>query len=708
MKKVKQIPQLIQTECGLCCIAMISRYYKSYITLNDLREYLDPGRDGVDIRSMYKLLLELNYDSQVFKVKEANGIKALQLPCILYWKNNHFVVLERITKKGFIIVDPALGRLNLNETEFNDKFSNIAIIAKPNENFKKIKKRQSIWLSYMNIILKSKKLLFLMMFLSIINYIFTLMLPIITQKVIDNTKSINKQFALGLSIVFFTYIITIFLNGKTQVIFKMKLFKNFSEYVYKHLISVPYNFFEKRSYGSLLFSLESLTLVRNLYAEKLVSFFINLGAVIILIIYLFLNIPILGITLSLILILVAFLLKLLTNRILMLNQIEISGLSNIQAIQTELIYSMLNIKIAKIENKIYDSWNKEFLYTLNKTKDRDLAQNYYTTVSTSIQTILPIILLILGIGLYSKGLYSLGQIISYYSIINTVCIYSVSLITTMNYFKLSEQYLERVKDITDQEIENNGKKCIGKDFNENIKLENISFRYNKNSETVLKNINMNIPFGKKVAIVGASGSGKSTLGKLILGLYEISEGFIKFGNIDLKDIDKRSLSKLMGIVPQDTYLFNKTIFDNITMNRNDITLEQVKEACVIAQIDKEIESMPMGYNTLISDMGMNISGGQRQRIILARSIVSKPKIILFDEATSSLDSINENNISKYLENLGCTRIIIAHRLSTIVDADIIYVLQNGEIIEQGNHDELIRKKGVYFDLYNSNDKKSFV
>ncbi|EGT5620274.1 ATP-binding cassette domain-containing protein, partial [Clostridium perfringens] len=415
-----------------------------------------------------------------------------------------------------------------------------------------------------------------------------------------------------------------------------------------------------------------------------------------------------GIALSLILILVAFLLKLLTNRILMLNQIEISGLSNIQAIQTELIYSMLNIKIAKIENKIYDSWNKEFLYTLNKTKDRDLAQNYYTTVSTSIQTILPIILLILGIGLYSKGLYSLGQIISYYSIINTVCIYSVSLITTMNYFKLSEQYLERVKDITDQEVEKNGKKCIGKDFNENIKLENISFRYNKNSETVLKNINMNIPFGKKVAIVGASGSGKSTLGKLILGLYEISEGFIKFGNIDLKDIDKRSLSKLMGIVPQDTYLFNKTIFDNITMNRNDITLEQVKEACVIAQIDKEIESMPMGYNTLISDMGMNISGGQRQRIILARSIVSKPKIILFDEATSSLDSINENNISKYLENLGCTRIIIAHRLSTIVDADIIYVLQNGEIIEQGNHDELIRKKGVYFDLYNSNDKKSFV
>ena len=421
------------------------------------------------------------------------------------------------------------------------------------------------------------------------------------------------------------------------------------------------------------------------------------------IIYLFINIPIIGVTIFIILVLLAFLLKLLSNRILMLNQMEISGLSNIQAIQTELIYSMLNIKIAKIEDKMYKVWNKEFLYTLDRTKDRDLAQNYYSTVSTAVQTILPIALFIFGIGLYAKGLYSLGEIMSYYSIINTICIYSVSIITTMNYFQLSEQYLERVKDITDQKEEANGDKWLESNFNKDINLKNVSFKYSKNSATVLKNINMEIPFGEKVAIVGASGSGKSTLGKLILGLYEATEGEIKFGEIDIKDVNKESLSKLMGIVPQDTYLFNKTIFENITMNRDDITIEEVIEACRIAQIDKEIESMPMGYHTLISDMGMNISGGQRQRIILARSIVSRPKIILFDEATSSLDSINESNISKYLENLGCTRIIIAHRLSTIADSDIIYVLQNGEIVEAGKHEELMKERGVYFKLYNSSD-----
>ena len=702
MKKIKQIPQLMQTECGLCCIAMLSAYYKSYVTLNDLREYLDPGRDGVDIASLYKVLVNLGYDSKIYKVK-GEGLKNLSVPCILYWKDKHFVVLERITKRKIVIVDPALGRMNLTKEEFDKQFSNIAIIAKPSINFRKIKKKRNIWLSYMNIILKSKNILALIMVLSLINYIFTLILPIITQKIIDNTQNITNKFIFGLSMIFLTYVVTVFLNGKSQVIFKTKLFKNFSEYVYKHLIKIPYGFFEKRSYGSLLFSLESLTIVRNLYAEKLVSFFINLGAVFILIIYLLINIPIIGISILIILALLAFLLKLLSNRILMLNQMEISGLSNIQAIQTELIYSMLNIKIAKIEDKMYKVWNKEFLYTLDRTKDRDLAQNYYSTVSTAIQTILPIALFIFGIGLYVKGLYSLGEIMSYYSIINTICIYSVSIITTMNYFELSEQYLERVKDITDQEEEPNGDKWLESNFDKDIHLKNVSFKYSKNSATVLKNINMEIPFGKKIAIVGASGSGKSTLGKLILGLYEASEGEIRFGEIDIKDINKDSLSKLMGIVPQDTYLFNKTIFENITMNRDDITIEEVVEACKIAQIDKEIESMPMGYHTLISDMGMNISGGQRQRIILARSIVSKPKIILFDEATSSLDSINEGNISKYLENLGCTRIIIAHRLSTIADSDIIYVLQNGEIVEEGKHEELMRENGIYSKLYNSSN-----
>lgn len=702
MKKIKQIPQLIQTECGLCCIAMISRYYKSYITLNDLREYLDPGRDGVDIRSIHKLLLNLNYDSKVYKVK-GESIRNLSLPCILFWKNNHFVVLEKISKKRIIIVDPALGRINLTEEEFEKNFSNIAIIAKPNENFEKIKKPKNIWLNYMNIIIKSKKMLFAMILLSIINYIFSLILPIITQQIIDNTQSITNKFIIGLSIIFFTYIITIFLNGKNQVLFKTKLFQNFSEYVYKHLIKIPYAFFEKRSYGGLLFSLESLTIVKNLYAEKLVSFFINFGAVSILTLYLFINIPIIGVAVFIILVLVAFLLKILSKKILMLNQMEISGLSNVQVIQTELIYSMLNIKISKSEDKIYDAWNKEFLYTLNKTKNKDLAQNYYTTVSSAVQTILPIVLLIFGIGLYSKGLYSLGQIMSYYSIINTICIYSVSIITTMNYFELSEQYLERVKDITDQKEESEGNIWLEKGFEGDINLRNVSFRYSKNSAIVLKNININIPFGKKIAIVGSSGSGKSTLGKLILGLYEASEGEIKLGDISIKDINRKSLSKLMGIVPQDTYLFNKTIFENITMNRDDITIEEVVNACKIAQIDNEIKNMPMAYETLISDMGMNISGGQRQRIILARSIVSKPKIILFDEATSSLDSINESNISKYLENLGCTRIIIAHRLSTIVDSDIIYVLQNGEVVEEGKHDELMSNRGVYFNLYNSGE-----
>lgn len=159
----------------------------------------------------------------------------------------------------------------------------------------------------------------------------------------------------------------------------------------------------------------------------------------------------------------------------------------------------------------------------------------------------------------------------------------------------------------------------------------------------------------------------------------------------------------MGIVPQDVTLFNKSIFDNIAMDRKDIDLNKVKLACQIAQIDSEIENMPMGYHTMISEMGMNLSGGQRQRIVMARAIVNEPQLLILDEATSSLDSINENRLSDYFKKIGCTRIVIAHRLSTILDADQIIVLDKGEVIEQGTHHELLEKKGKYYNLYKLNN-----
>ena len=217
---------------------------------------------------------------------------------------------------------------------------------------------------------------------------------------------------------------------------------------------------------------------------------------------------------------------------------------------------------------------------------------------------------------------------------------------------------------------------------------------------MLDSINIEIPAGSRVAFVGASGSGKSTLSKLITGLYPVTEGEILCDGIPLENYDKKNICSQIGIVPQDAMLFNKSIYDNIVMNGEDVDMERVKECCRYACIDEEIESMPMGYNTIISEMGMNLSGGQRQRILLARAMVNTPKILVLDEATSSLDNTNEKKISDYLKQQGCTQIVIAHRLSTIIDADRIYVFSDGKVCEYGSHSELHQLRGIYYSLYN--------
>lgn len=296
---------------------------------------------------------------------------------------------------------------------------------------------------------------------------------------------------------------------------------------------------------------------------------------------------------------------------------------------------------------------------------------------------------------------TLGGVAAFYSLSETFFSLNLSIFQAYNNYILTTAYLERVRDITMTSVEKKPSKPITHSLNGEIELRNVSFAFTKQSRKIINNVLMNIKKGQKIAIVGKSGAGKSTLGKIILGLYEPTEGKILYDGFESTKYNKESLRSQMGMVPQEVSMFNKSIYDNIKMNLENIERKEIEKVANIAQISKEIEEMPMGYNTYISEMGANLSGGQRQRIALARALLKKPKMIILDEATSSLDAINEKKVEEYLRNIKCTRIVIAHRLSTIIDADIIYVMDNGSIIEAGAHFELIKKKGLYYELYNS-------
>lgn len=209
---------------------------------------------------------------------------------------------------------------------------------------------------------------------------------------------------------------------------------------------------------------------------------------------------------------------------------------------------------------------------------------------------------------------------------------------------------------------------------------------------------MTIESGQRIALVGQPGSGKSTLSKIPSGLYKIDTGKVLFYGININQIDKKILSQNLGVVPQDSFLLNRSILDNITL-KHEVTSQKIEEVCKAVQIYDEIMAMPMKFNTIISEMGSNISGGQRQRIALARALINNPSIVILDEATSALDTINEERITKYIKSQGCTQIIVAHRLSTIKDADIIFVMKGGKIVESGNHKYLMDLGGEYYSLY---------
>src|SRR5436305_11532943 len=271
-----------------------------------------------------------------------------------------------------------------------------------------------------------------------------------------------------------------------------------------------------------------------------------------------------------------------------------------------------------------------------------------------------------------------------------------SLVSSGQQLQLIGAHLERIADVTEAEAEQRVQAVQpAPPLSGHIRLEHVSFRYAAEAPEVLHNIDLTVEAGQKVAIVGPSGSGKSTLGKLLLGLYAPTEGRILYDDIPLQSLNYQEVRRQFGVVLQECTLFSGSILSNITLNNPMIDKEQVAEAAKIAAIDGDIMSMPMGYETYVSEGGSALSGGQRQRLAIARAIAHKPALLLLDEATSHLDVATEQRVAEHLQTLACTQIIIAHRLSTIRNADVILVLDQGTIVEQGSHHELLQRGSYY-------------
>lgn len=322
------------------------------------------------------------------------------------------------------------------------------------------------------------------------------------------------------------------------------------------------------------------------------------------------------------------------------------------------------------------------------------------TIQTSIQFILPIVLTYVGLFQVVKGQLTLGQLVSFNALAGAFITPIVVVFDSYTEFLLLRSYFGKLNEILEAKEEPRLAMANTEiDAINQLTAMDVSFKYSYFEEEILRSIDFSVTSGDKIAIVGKSGSGKSTLLKLLAGLYDPTKGAIKINGVDMKQIKSPSLNKNISIVNQKPTIFNATLYDNIVLNRQESTQERIERAIFDSKVDEIIMNLPLGLDTQISEGGMNLSGGQMQRISIARALAKETSLLLMDEPTSSLDNISENFIMNRLKTYDFTCIIVAHRLNTIKHFDRILVMDQGSLVEEGTHEELLALKGHYYSIY---------
>jgi ATP-binding cassette subfamily B protein len=707
-RKIIPVLQSNAVECGAACLTMICNGFGKNVTLDECVEQIRSGRGGTSAADIQEAALSYGLSTNAYAV-EPDQIKDLNLPAIIHWGFNHFVVLENWTKRKIIIVDPSKGRREVTRSEFEKNFTGVILTFEEIPDFKianQAPKESSLWF-YFNAFKNNKSTLriFVMILLaSFILQLFGLTLPLFTKFFIDTlipAKNNDLLAILGIAIIAFVSTKSAFLYLRSTMLLhlQIKFDSQITSSVFYHLLSLPYSFFQLRTSGDIISRLNSNVAIRNIVTYQMISTIIDGGLIIFYFVVLLIVLPSLALVtfaIGIIQLLLAINTSVKTKSLL---KESLSSQAELQAYQVEALKGIATLKASGSEIRIINHWYELFIRSLNNTVRKDHFFSIIQILRSSLDTLAPLLLIWLGTSFVINGSISLGTMLAFNALSISFLTPLTSLANSITNLYEGSAHADRVMKILATAPEQTTQKEIPSSLSGKIRLKDIWFGYERNKISVIKNINIEIKAGQKIAIVGATGAGKSTLGMLLVGLYLPQKGIILYDNYSLVNLDLRILRNQIGVVLQEPFLFSGSIRQNIAFNNPDMNLEKIVEAARKSAIDREITAMPMGYDTMIAEGGASLSGGQKQRIALARALANDPIILLLDEATSHLDAETEHEIDKMLDSLSCTRIFIAHRLSTIINADLILFMKNGEIIERGTHSELLNNNDEYVRLF---------
>ncbi|WP_430611832.1 peptidase domain-containing ABC transporter [Flavobacterium sp. JP2137] len=724
---MKFIPQHNQMDCGPACLAMISRFYGKEISLRYLREKSYLTRDGVSLLGIKQAAEEIGFDSYAANLSVEDLDNTL-LPCILYWNQNHFVVLYEIRKNFFSnsltykIADPDHGLIKVGEEKLKKSWasennSGIALFLETTERFEEMEFEPEVNTSFravLKYLIPFKKQFVILAFLLLLGTCITLILPFLVQYLIDEgvvKKNLNVIYYLILAqLALYTgnIVFEIFRNWLMVVIGTKINIQIISDFLRK-LFKLPIKFFDTKMAGDYNQRISDHERIEHfLTSQSLYTFFSTITCTVFFAVLWYYDYRILSTYFILTTLSIIWSVYWLRRRKI-LDYVRFHQRSESQQSVLEIINGITEMKLNNFEENRRNEW-EEIQQKLYITNIRTMKLNQLQLSGFEfINQIKNILVTFLAAYLVVNGKMTLGALLSVSYIIgqmNSPINQLIVFFRSLQDAKLSLARLNEVQNHPEEEQkelrslfvnQNNHKSEISK----GIAISNMSFQYEgPKSPYVLKEVNLFIPEGKITAIVGASGSGKTTLMKLLLRFYDATNGSILYNGDDILTLSPKSVRENCGVVMQDGYIFSDTIERNIATGDALIDYEKLKHAVKVANIEEFIDNLPLGYSTKIGTAGNGISGGQKQRILIARAVYKNPHYIFFDEATSALDAENEKIIHDNLQSFfkGKTVIIIAHRLSTVKNADQIIVLKKGEIVEKGNHLELISKRKEYYNL----------
>ncbi len=682
-----KLPVILQSEaaeCGLACITMVAKYHGHKTNLNTLRTEHAISLKGATLPGLINIAQKLQLSGRALRVNLAE-ITQLKTPCLLHWNLNHYVVLKQVGKHSITVHDPALGRREYCYDEASKYFSGVVLELTPTSDFKQIEvKKQASFSDFWAGVIGLKKTLLQVFLLSMMLQLFAIISPFYMQLVVDEVVvsadlSFLKVLAAGFGLLLLIQLVMAAFRSTVILFMSNQLSVQYASNLLRHLLKLPLDYFEKRHMGDIVSRFGSLENIKQLLTTGLIETMVDGVMAIGLIIMMYIYSTLLGIMVTTAFLIYAIFRYVMYQPLRTVTEENIMAQAKQNSNFMETVRGMQTIKLFGHETQRQTQWNNHYVDELNTGIKIGQLHISYTLINGLIFGVENILVIYVAATQVMGNLLTVGMLFAFMSYKTQFTEKISNLVDKLIEFKMMSLHLQRLGDITLSDPEKN-LESERVDFRTQGKISchNLSFAYSDSTPEIFTGLNFAIEAGSCVAIVGGSGSGKTTLVKVMLGLLQASEGCVKVDGQDIRKVGLRNYRQSLGSVMQEDALLSGNIADNITFFDQNRDLEYMEQCAKMAAIHDDIEAMPMGYHSLIGDMGSGLSGGQKQRLLLARALYKKPQVLFLDEATSHLDVFLESKVNEAIKALNITRIIVAHRKETIATADQVVVLYNGQ------------------------------